>query len=280
MSLPPPVLPRCYKHPDREAGRSCTRCGRPACSQCLTQATVGSHCPECVKAARPAATVRARDWNAAQPILMTKILMGISVAVFIWVVLDEPRALSSSGLLSVRQYDLGLAEWFLRQGEWYRLVTSGFLHYGILHLGMNMYLLYQLGRMIEPALGRVRFALLYVAALLGGSAGAILLQPDGLHGGASGAVFGLMGAAAVGMTQRGINPFSTGIGTLLLLNLIITFTIPGISIGGHLGGAVAGALCAAVMLAPHWKRLPEWTTYATPVAVGAIAVTLTVVAVA
>lgn len=276
MSLPPPVLPRCYRHPDREAGRSCTRCGRPACSQCLTQATVGSHCPECVKAARAPATMRARDWNAAQPILVTKVLIAVNLAVFVWVVAGEPSALSSSRLVSPRQYDLGLAEFFLRQGEWYRMISSGFLHYGLLHLGMNMYLLYHLGRMIEPALGRVRFTLLYVAALLGGSAGAILLQPDGLHGGASGAVFGLMGAAAVGMTQRGINPFSTGIGTLLLLNLIITFTIPGISIGGHLGGAVAGAACAAIMLAPHWKRLPEWTSYATPVAVGVFAVAVTV----
>lgn len=279
MSLPPPVLPRCYRHHDRETGRSCTRCGRPACGDCLAQAAVGSHCPECVKAARPAAGVRARDWSAGQPILVTKVLMALNVAVFLWVVIGNSRALSSTNLLSPRQYDIGLAEFFLQQGEWYRMVTSGFLHFGILHLAMNMYLLYQLGMMIEPALGRMRFSLLYFAALLGGSAGAILLQPTGLHGGASGAVFGLMGAAAVGMTQRGVNPLTTGIGTLLILNLVITFTIPGISIGGHLGGAIAGALCATIMLSPSWRGVPAWASYAAPVGVMVASIAITVAAV-
>jgi membrane associated rhomboid family serine protease len=276
MSFPPPVLPRCYRHPDRETGRSCTRCGKPSCSACLVQATIGSHCTDCVRESRPSAAVRARDWNAGQHLLVTKLLIAANIAVFIWVVAGETRALSTAGLVSPRQYDIGLARFFLEQGEWYRMVTSGFLHYGLIHLGMNMYLLYVLGNMLEPAIGRTRFTLLYFAALLGGSAGAMILQPAGLHGGASGAVFGLMGAAAVGLTHRGVNPFSTGIGTVLLLNLVITFTIPGISVGGHLGGAAAGALCATVMLAPRHRGAPQWSTYVTPVAVAALAVGLTV----
>ena len=141
-------------------------------------------------------------------------------------------------------------------------MTSGFVHFGIIHLAFNMLLLFQLGQLLEPAIGRVRFGLLYFAALLGGSAGALLLQPNSLHGGASGAVFGLMGAAFVGMRNRGVNPFSTGLGATLMLNLVITFAIPGISIGGHIGGIVGGAIGGYAVLAPRHMRVPNWATYA------------------
>ena len=151
---------------------------------------------------------------------------------------------------------------------WYRLVTSGFLHFGVIHLAVNMYFLYVLGPMLEPALGRVSFILLYMASLLGGSLGVVLFDSGGVTAGASGAVFGLLAAATVGLWRRGINPFSTGIGAALVLNLFITFAIPGISIGGHLGGAIAGAVCGAVMLAPAHQRGPAWATRATPIAVG------------
>jgi membrane associated rhomboid family serine protease len=100
-----------------------------------------------------------------------------------------------------------------------------------------------------------------------------------LHGGASGAVFGLMGAAFVGYRLRGVNPMSTGLGTTLLLNLFITFAIPGISIGGHLGGVVAGAVCAIVTLAPASKGYPSWAAYAAPVGVMVVALALSVYAV-
>ena len=135
-----------------------------------------------------------------------------------------------------------------------------------------MYFLYVLGPMLERPLGRVRYVLLYFASLLGGSLGVILLDSGGISAGASGAVFGLLAAAAVGLWRQGVNPFSTGIGTVLLLNLFITFAVPGISIGGHLGGAVAGALCALVMLAPPYRAFPKWATYATPVAVIVVSV--------
>ena len=151
---------------------------------------------------------------------------------------------------------------------WYRLVTSGFIHFGILHIAFNMYFLFVLGPMIEPVIGRTRFLLLYMASLLGGSLGVILFDSGGVTGGASGAIFGLLAGASVALWRRGVNPFTSGIGTTLLLNLFITFAIPGISIGGHLGGAVAGALCAVVMLAPAHRSFPKWATYATPVAVG------------
>ena len=129
-------------------------------------------------------------------------------------------------------------------------MTSGFVHFGIIHFAFNMLLLFQLGQLLEPAIGRIRFGLLYFAALLCGSAGALLLQPNSLHGGASGAVFGLMGAAFVGMRNRGVNPFSSGLGATLMINLVITFAIPGISIGGHIGGIIGGAIGGYAVLAP------------------------------
>lgn len=280
MALPQPPVPQtatCYRHPDREAGRRCTRCGKWACTDCLVQASVGSHCLDCAKAERPTVATRARYWNARQPTLVTYSMMAINVAVFGWLVAQDRSALTSGRQATRGQADLGLIDQYRTplgvrsaladDGEWYRLLTSGFIHFGIIHIAFNMLLLFQLGQLLEPAIGRVRFGLLYVAALLGGSAGALLLQGNSLHGGASGAVFGLMGAAFVGLRNRGINPFSTGLGATLMLNLLITFAIPGISIGGHLGGIIGGAAAGYVVLAPRHVRVPLWATYAGPVAV-------------
>ena len=267
-SLPPPVLPTCFRHPSVATGRSCTRCGRPACSECLTQATVGSHCVECVRAARPAATVRARDWNARQNNLVTTSLIVINIAVFIWVAIGDTSSIGFGDRPGDREIKLGLSRWLISEPDgWYRLVSAGFLHFGILHLAMNMILLYQLGNMLEAPLGRARFGLLYFACLLGGSLGALVIQGNsgGLHGGASGAVFGLMGATAIGMQRRGVNVFQTGIGATLAINLLLTFTIPGISIGGHVGGVVTGAILGSVMLAPSWRPVPNWLTWAAPI---------------
>jgi membrane associated rhomboid family serine protease len=281
MSLPPPstsasparTLPHCYRHPDREAGRSCTRCGRPACSDCLVQATVGSHCLDCAKAARPDVKTRARYWNARQPTLVTYTLIAINVAIFAWVTISDPSSIGGRSGITQEQLDLGLNSFFIEppRNEFYRLISSGFLHFGVIHIAFNMLLLYQLGQLLERVLDRTRFTMLYFAGLLGGSFGVLLVDSNGITGGASGAVFGLMAAAAIGLHRQGVNVFSTGIGTTLLLNIFITFAIPGISIGGHLGGAAAGAVCGFLMLPPRWKPLPKWTGYATPAAVAAIA---------
>jgi membrane associated rhomboid family serine protease len=272
MSLPPPpVLAHCYRHPDRETGRSCTRCGKPACGDCLVQVSVGSHCLDCIKAARPDVKTRAKFWNARQPTLVTYSLIAINVAVYLWTV--NANRTTGAGVSGHGDRVLALDKPDLQfHSEYYRLISSGFLHYSIFHIGMNMLLLFQLGQLLEPAIGRVRFTLLYFASLLAGSFGALLLQPNGLTGGASGAVFGLMAAAAIGLHRRGVNVFQTGIGTVLVLNLVITFTIPGISIGGHLGGAIAGAICGFVILAPRHAVMPKWASYATPVAVVLVAV--------
>ncbi len=292
MALPQPPQPpqpssgqmpqpaACYRHPDREAGRRCTRCGRPACTECLVQASVGSHCVECAKAARPDVVTRARFWNARQPTLVTYVLMAINIGVFAWITLADPDTITGRAQLTSDnpQRDLVLYGPSLENGEWHRLITSGFVHFGIIHLAFNMLLLFQLGQLLEPAIGRIRFLLLYVAALLAGSAGVLLLSPNSPTAGASGAVFGLMGAAFVAMLNRGLNPFSTGLGTTLLLNLFITFTIPGISIGGHLGGVVGGALAGWVVLSPRHRPMPQWATYAAPAVVIAIALAVSVVA--
>lgn len=266
----PPVLPRCYRHSNMPTGRSCTRCARPACGDCLQPVAIGSHCPDCIKAARPAPTVRAKDWNATQQALVTRVLIAINVAVFLWVLIGDSRTAGFGNQVSSREVDLGLNKLILLYNhEWYRLVTSGFLHFGILHIAMNMYLLYQLGNILERPLGRLRFGLLYFACLLGGSLGVMLINANstGLHGGASGAVFGLMGATAISMHRRGINIFQTGIGATLMINLLLTFTIPGISIGGHVGGILAGAICGSVMLAPPSKPQPWWLSYLAPLVV-------------
>jgi membrane associated rhomboid family serine protease len=137
-----------------------------------------------------------------------------------------------------------------------------------------MLMLYQLGQLLERPLGRAKFALLYAASLLGGSFGVLILsdQQSGIHGGASGAVFGLMAAAAIGLQRQGVNVMSTGLGTTLLINIVLTFSIRGISIGGHVGGAIAGAICGFVMLAPRWKPVPSWARWAAPVGVAVISV--------
>jgi membrane associated rhomboid family serine protease len=234
----------------------------------LQAVTIGSQCPDCIKASRPAASVRAKDWNASQDALITRIIIALNVAVFVWVLIGDTNSAGFGSSVSSREIDLGLNKLLLSfNHEWYRLITSGFLHFGILHIAMNMYMLFQLGKLLEPPLGRLRYGLLYFACLLGGSLGVLVLEGSstGLHGGASGAVFGLMGAAAIGMQRRGINIFQTGLGATLMINLLLTFTIPGISIGGHIGGIVMGAICGSIMLPPPQQKQPPWLGYAVPV---------------
>lgn len=282
----------CYRHTDRPVGRRCTRCGKPACPDCLEPVSVGSHCKDCIKAGRPDIRTRARYWSAGKPAMVTYVLIGLNLAAFLGLGLlyglsdmfsrSGGEAHIRFGLFGELTFTDGTRNFIVTlgdTGEWYRLITSGFLHYGLIHLGFNMYILFILGNQLEPVLGRVKFTLLYFASMLGGSAGALLLEPNSLVAGASGAVFGLLGAAAVGMWHQGINPFSTGIGRLLLINLAFTFLWPNISVGGHLGGVIAGSLCALVMMAPSYKGYPKWAVNLAPVAVGILALATSVIAV-
>jgi membrane associated rhomboid family serine protease len=238
----------CYRHPDRETGVSCSSCGRPICPDCMTPTPVGMRCPECARqrtrvVRNPAGTPGGR--LGAFP--ATAVLIGINVIVYLVEIAGGSGGLDSpSGKILV---DLGLYGPFVNEGEWYRLVTSGFLHASLIHIGFNMLLLFLLGRLLEPALGTTRFAALYFAALLAGSFGALLLSPDALTYGASGAVFGLAGAVFVVARGRGLDALAAEIGFLIVFNLIFSFTAAHISIGAHLGGLAGGIVCAFAILA-------------------------------
>ena len=196
------------------------------------------------------------------------------MGIFVWELLMNIGARGFSQDLSEIQYRMVISQQFIDDGEWYRLLSAGFIHFGLFHVAMNMLLLYQLGRLLEPAVGSLTFGLVYFASLLGGSAGALVASPDALTGGASGAVFGLMAAGVVGLRQRGVNPMQTGLGLTFVINLLFTLASPGVSIGGHFGGALAGALCGSVALAPARWRLPAWSANAAAVVVGLLAVVI------
>ncbi|MFC7880565.1 rhomboid family intramembrane serine protease [Streptomyces sp. NPDC057376] len=256
-------LPGCYRHPDRETGIRCTRCERPICTDCMVNASVGFHCPDCASGRTgggpaPAASrprTLAGGTVAADPHLLTKILIGINVAVFIAV-----HALSESflgGMVLVGQWppapyyipNEGVAE-----GEWYRLVTTMFTHEEIWHLGFNMLSLWFLGGPLEAALGRARYLTLYLVSGLAGSALTYLLaSPTQATLGASGAIFGLFGATAA--LVRRLNADMRPIVILLAINLVFTFTWANIAWQAHVGGLVAGAAIGYAMLhAPRERR--------------------------
>jgi len=263
----------CYRHPDRRAGVICQRCDRPICPDCMHQASVGFHCPECAKAGSQKVLrgPQVRQLARRGATVVTNALIGLNLAVYV--------AGIGSGLRTKEQF-IGygglvgegrrVGDVFLTaeapvgeligvaHGEWWRIVTSGFLHANLIHVGMNCFILYQLGQLLEPALGRLRFGLVYLVAMLTGSFGVLLLDPTAFTVGASGAVFGLMGMAVALMRSRGVNVFDTGLGGLLVLNLIITFTIPGISIGGHVGGLIGGFVAGWILtdLGPKVLRNP------------------------
>lgn len=181
----------------------------------------------------------------ADPIL-TKILIGLNVLAFLAASPNSELFVDGALLGGWIYRDVGFIG--VDAGEWWRLVTGGFLHANLMHIGFNMYLLWVLGSQLEPFLGRLRFGLLYAGSLLAGSFGVMLLDPSHITVGASGAVFGLMGATLVAQRAQGVNPWQSSIGGLVAINLVLTFVIPGISIGGHLGGLVGGAIAAAAYI--------------------------------
>jgi membrane associated rhomboid family serine protease len=217
----------------------------------MRQASVGYHCPECVREAHAASPhLRARSLLRGGPAYAAYALIGLNVVVWlVSSVLD--RRVGASGFANEFTGEWGLYPPLVGVGEWWRLVTGGFLHAGALHLGMNMFVLYLVGSAIEPAIGRVRFVVSYLVALVGGALGVVLLfEPtQGLTVGASGAIFGMFGLLAVYQLTRGINPLHSGLGPIVLLNLIITFAVPNISIGGHLGGLFSGAIVGGILFA-------------------------------
>src|SRR3954465_8223950 len=227
----------CYRHPSRETGVSCSNCGRPICPDCMTPTPVGMRCPECSKQRTQVHNIAAARGGTE----VTVVLIAINVIAFVAELSSGGTAISDVGGSVIRRGAL-FGPSISIDHEYYRLVTSGFLHAGFIHIAFNMYLLWILGQMLEPALGGLRFAAIYATALLAGSFGALLVEPNAVTVGASGAVFGLMGAAFIELRARGVDPFQAGIGPLILINLVISFIIPGIAWGGHIGGLVGGGL--------------------------------------
>ncbi|MFJ5224191.1 rhomboid family intramembrane serine protease [Streptomyces sp. NPDC088400] len=255
--------PSCYRHPGRETGISCTRCERPICPECMVSASVGFQCPDCVRgsgtgrgATAAAPRTLAGGTIAADPRLLTKILLGINVAVFIAVLAvgDNYRLVADLDLIGIaRDPQLGQVVG-VADGEWYRLGTAMFLHQEVWHIGFNMLGLWWLGGPLEAALGRVRFLALYLLSGLAGSALTYLVAaPNQPSLGASGAIFGLLGATAVLM--RRLNYDMRPVLALLALNLLFTFTWAGIAWEAHVGGLVAGTAIAIGMVhAPRERR--------------------------
>jgi membrane associated rhomboid family serine protease len=235
----------------------------------MTPTSVGMRCPECSKQRTQA---RGIATTVTQPIL-TYVLMGICIALALGTVFGGYSASGSTSGGSRLFEEAALSRGTVADGELWRLVTAGFLHGGLLHLFFNMFALYILGGLLEPAIGRLRFALVYFVSLLAGSFGALLLQPTGVTVGASGAIFGLMGAAFLVMRHRGIDPMESGLGLWIGLNLLITFTIPNISIGGHLGGLAGGAIVALLLFElPDRLGMPRQVPALLATAVGAVSV--------
>src|SRR4051794_36071402 len=225
-------MPTCYRHPNRETGVSCSNCGNPICPDCMTPTTVGMRCPNCARQRTPTRTLQSLQ---VEPIA-TYVLIAINVAIFFGV---------RSNLQTGAQLVLDAPD--VADGDLWRLLTSGFVHVEYWHIGMNMISLFWLGRMIEPALGHARFLAIYLASLLTGSLGVLLLEPDATAYGASGAIFGLLGGVIVMARNRNVDLMQSGLVPILAINLVLTFTVPGIAIGAHLGGLVGGLVSTYVV---------------------------------
>jgi membrane associated rhomboid family serine protease len=239
---------RCYRHPSESTGVRCTRCDRPICPQCMTPASVGFQCPECVtdgrRSVREARTIyggRLRTGRSAMTVTLT--LIGINFAVFIATVASGVN-LISGGTSSLFDH-LALIPAAVGAGQWYRMFTAAFLHFEIFHIGFNMWALYIVGPPLEAALGRLRFIVLYLLAGIGGSLLSVAFGPLGeTAAGASGAIFGLFGALYIVAAHRKLP--TQGIAFVIIANLVFTFTVPNIDWRGHLGGMVTGAVVALI----------------------------------
>jgi membrane associated rhomboid family serine protease len=242
----PPQTPTCYRHPDRATYVRCTRCNRYICPECMRDAAVGHQCADCVNEAAKTVRQPRTHFGGAQrgttPVV-TYALIALNVVMFVLQTLSAEL-----------QSELVLRPGSAADGELYRLATSTFLHFGPAHLLFNMWALYVVGPPLEIALGRLRFTALYLLSALGGSVLVYLLSSLGATtAGASGAVFGLFGAAFV--IGKRLNLDVRWVVGLIAINLVITFLVPNISWQGHIGGLVTGAvIAAAYAYAPQKSR--------------------------
>lgn len=219
----------CYRHPQNQAAVGCQRCERPICPQCMTQASIGHHCPECLSQTNQQVyTARTLPRSDRSPLIIGLIVVN-AIAFLAQVATQE--SVTVDGLLFGP---------LVADGEWWRIVTSAFLHGSLLHIGFNMYALWILGHPLEEGLGRLRFVLVYLAGLFGGSAAVLAFDFTAPTLGASGAVLGLGGALAAALWSRGISITQTSLGFVLGVNLFLPLLVGRISFWGHFGGIAAG----------------------------------------
>ena len=221
----------CYRHPERETYIRCGRCDRPICPDCMVSASVGFQCPECVKAGNVAVRQPRTVFGASADVrssIVTRTLIGLSVVGYFFQLLI-PTVTARYELSGLRIAD----------GEWWRLITGGFLHGGLMHLAFNMWALFVVGRQLEQQLGRLRFSLLYAASLLAGSTASYLFSPANYLGvGASGAIFGLFGGLIV--VARRMNWQLNALIGLVVVNFLLPFVVPNVDWRAHVGGLIAG----------------------------------------
>jgi membrane associated rhomboid family serine protease len=302
----------CYRHPDRETGLSCSECGRPICVDCMTVAPVGIRCPDHAgtrpravqTATRPASIAgkrvrraTARRGYVIPEFSVTRTLVIINVLVYLAELASGSGINGDSGWIfqhgalvqnGVYVHDtiaavpgnvplppgVGIG---LDHGEWWRLLTAAFLHYGPVHLGLNMLALWWLGSPVEAALGRSRFVLLYLTAGLAGSAGALVLNPNAITVGASGAIFGILGSLLV-LEYQVTGSLMGQAMTLIVINLAFSAAFSSnISLGGHVGGLIAGIL-GTIALVGFRRQYPAVGTAG--IVRGAVVVGLAVISVA
>jgi membrane associated rhomboid family serine protease len=243
----------CYRHPTRETNVSCSNCGRPICPDCMTSTPVGMRCPDC---ARERTQVRRVSFGglAAGRAPATYALIAINVVFFIAELATGASGFEVGGTVYRHLALFGPA---VDNGDWWRIITGGFLHAGLFHILLNMVGLYFLGSLLEPGIGTARFLGVYVVSLLAGSFGALLVTPATPTVGASGAIFGLLSAAFVMARHRGLEQLSAQIGFYIVINLVFTFNVTGISIGAHVGGLIGGALAALTIAFAERRRSRE-----------------------
>jgi membrane associated rhomboid family serine protease len=255
----------CYRHPDRETGLSCSDCGRPICADCATFAPVGIRCPDHAGQRRAATTrIKPRPVRRAPGIALatgsapiTKALIAINLAIYLLTVSQGGGGLNAPGgslfnkwiLLGSNQHYPFLGD-IAHDHQWWRLVTSMFLHASIIHIGFNMYALWVIGTPVEQYLGRARYIGLYFVSGLAGSTGALLAAPLTPTLGASGAIFGILGAMLI-LEWQITGRLAGNAMTWILINIVISFAIPNISWGGHIGGLIGGILITLGYA--HWR---------------------------
>jgi membrane associated rhomboid family serine protease len=245
----------CYRHPDRETGLSCSDCGRPICADCATFAPVGIRCPDHAGVRQsPTTRIRPRPVRRAPGVALasgkapvTRILIAINIVIYLLTAAQGGGFNAPGGQLFDKMILYGP---FVAHGDWWRLVTAMFLHASVIHIGFNMFALYLIGTPVEQYLGRARYIGLYFVSGLAGSAGGLLQAPHTPVLGASGAIFGILGAMLI-LEWQATGRLAGNAMTWIVINLVISFAIPNISWGGHVGGLIGGIL---IMLAyAHWR---------------------------